>query len=84
MNSFLQRFTTTGSISHLRRAHCLADEDELSDAAWGSEAGFGNLSKGPPTFIVPDVQDVSPVNPYFQLPELIRFPARSFLKITYR
>ena len=73
MNTFLERFSTTSSISHLRRAHRLANEDEFSDAAWGSEAGFGNLSKGPPTFIVPDVQDVSPVNPCFQSPELIRF-----------
>lgn len=61
MNSFVERFSTTSSIGQLRRAQRLAaDEDEeFSDAAWGSEAGFGNLTKGLPTFTVPGVPDVS-------------------------
>ena len=63
MNSFVERFSTTNPISQLRRAQRLVADDEgeeFSDAAWGSEAGFGNLSKGLPTFTVPGVPDVSP------------------------
>lgn len=61
MNSFVERYSTTNPISQLRRAQRLVeDDDEFSDAAWGSKAGFGILSKGPPTFTVPDIPDVSP------------------------
>ena len=61
MNTFVERYSTTSPISQLRKAQrLLVDEDgELSDAAWGSEAGFGNLAKGLPTFTVPDIPDVS-------------------------
>jgi hypothetical protein len=60
MNNFMQRYSTTNSINQLRRVQRLADEDqEFSDATWGSAAGFGNLAKGSPAFIVPDVPDVS-------------------------
>ena len=61
MNSFVERYSTTTPISQLRRVQRLAadDAEEFSDAAWGSEAGFGNLAKGLPTFTVPDVPDVS-------------------------
>jgi 20S proteasome subunit beta 5 len=65
MNGFVERFSTTNPISQLRRAQRLTSDDdgeEFSDAAWGSEAGFGNLTKGLPTFTVPDVPDVSPPN----------------------
>jgi 20S proteasome subunit beta 5 len=74
MNSFVERYSTTSPISQLRRAQRLATDEceEFSAAAWGSEAGFGNLAKGLPTFTVPDVPDVSVRNlPYLQLPELI-------------
>lgn len=73
MNSFVEQYSTTNLVSQLRRAQRLAEEeDEISDAAWGSQAGFGNLAKGLPTFTVPDVPDVSPRDHYdFQLPELI-------------
>jgi len=64
MNSFVERFSTINPISQLRRAQRLAEEDDqFSDVAWGSQAGFGNLSKGPPTFTIPDVLDVSLENP---------------------
>ena len=65
MNSFVERFSTTSPIGQLRRAQRLAADEgeEFSDAAWGSEAGFGNLIKGLPTFAVPDVPDVSPKTP---------------------
>ena len=62
MNGFVERFSTTNPISQLRRAQRLAADEEgeeFSDAAWGSEAGFGNLTKGLPTFTVPGVPDVS-------------------------
>jgi 20S proteasome subunit beta 5 len=60
MNTFVNRFSTTGPISELRKARALAEEyEQFSDAMWGSEAGFGSLAKGVPTFSVPDVPDVS-------------------------
>lgn len=60
MNSFVERYSTTSAASQLRKAQRLAeDEGEFSDAAWGSEAGFGNISKGGPSFTVPNVPDVS-------------------------
>lgn len=60
MNSFVDRFSTTSAVSQLRRAQRLAEEeDDCSDAAWGSEAGFGNIMKGGPSFNVPNVPDVS-------------------------
>jgi len=59
MNSFVNRFSTTGPASQLRKAHELSAEDgEFSDARWGSEAGFGSLANGVPSFAVPDVADV--------------------------
>jgi len=59
MNSFVERYSTTSTVSQLRKAQRLAEEDgEFSDAAWGSEAGFGNIMKGGPSFAVPNVPDV--------------------------
>jgi 20S proteasome subunit beta 5 len=60
MNSFRERFSTTGIVSQLRQARRLdGEEDTISDIAWGSQAGFGNLVKGSPSFVVPAVPDVS-------------------------
>ncbi|KAJ7172266.1 N-terminal nucleophile aminohydrolase [Mycena filopes] len=60
MNEFVTRFSTTSAQSEIRRAQALAaDEEDFSDAAWGSEAGFGSLAKGVPTFSVPAVADPS-------------------------
>jgi hypothetical protein len=59
MNTFANRFSTTSAVSELRKAQALAvDNDEFSDSMWGSEAGFGSLAKGVPTFSVPAVADV--------------------------
>lgn len=58
MNSFANRFSTTGALSELRKTQALAEEDEYSDMTWGSEAGFGNIAKGVPSFAVPAVADV--------------------------
>ena len=60
MNSFADRFSTTSAASYIKQAQTLAaDDEEFSDAAWGSEAGFGSLAKGVPNFSVPAVPDVS-------------------------
>ncbi|KAJ7909994.1 N-terminal nucleophile aminohydrolase [Mycena leptocephala] len=62
MHAFVTRFSTTSAESEFRRAQAFTtDEGDLhtSDSAWGSQAGFGNLSAGIPTFAVPDVADPS-------------------------
>ncbi|KAJ7343272.1 20S proteasome subunit [Mycena albidolilacea] len=60
LHQFADRFSTTGAQSEIRRAQALAaDDEDFSDSAWGSEAGFGSLAKGVPSFAVPDVPDPS-------------------------
>lgn len=59
MNSFSQRFSTTSALTELRKAQNQTEDGEFSDAAWGSEAGFGSLAKGVPTFSMAAVPDVS-------------------------
>jgi len=59
MNTFASRFSTTGAESEIRRARAIVEDEELSDAMWGSEAGFGNLVKGAQSFNLPAVADVS-------------------------
>jgi 20S proteasome subunit beta 5 len=59
MNSLAQRFSNNGPLAQIGKATSLVSEDdEFSDAAWGSEAGFGSVAKGIPTFTVPNVPDV--------------------------
>jgi 20S proteasome subunit beta 5 len=59
MNTFVDRFSTTSSAAELRRAkQILGDDEEGTEAMWGSEAGFGNLASGIPTFNIPAVADV--------------------------
>ncbi|KAH9981345.1 N-terminal nucleophile aminohydrolase [Lactifluus volemus] len=58
MNSFVSKFSTTGAESEIKRAKDLADEDGLSDALWGSQAGFGQIVQGP-AFNIPPVPDPS-------------------------
>jgi 20S proteasome subunit beta 5 len=68
MNTFADRFSTTSATSHFRKAQTLAaDDEEFSDAAWGSEAGFGSLAKGVPNFSVPSVPDVSCISIFCKL-----------------
>lgn len=60
MNTFASRFSSTSAGAELSKAKALAMEDEdFSDASWGSEAGYGSLAKGVPTFSIPSVADVS-------------------------
>jgi 20S proteasome subunit beta 5 len=56
MNTFVNRFASTSAANELRDGD---DDGAFSDAMWGSEAGFGSLAKGVPTFTVPAVPDVS-------------------------
>lgn len=58
MQSFAKRFATTGPLAELRNIQNEAEDGESSDAMWGSEAGFGNVAHGVPTFSVPAVPDV--------------------------
>ncbi|KAJ7910024.1 20S proteasome subunit [Mycena leptocephala] len=48
-----ERIPPCSSVHHRR------GDLHTSDSAWGSQAGFGNLSAGIPTFAVPDVADVA-------------------------
>lgn len=60
MNALVNRFSSTSEESQLQRAREEFGDEELADSAWGSEAGFGMLSKGGvPTFGLPRVLDVS-------------------------
>jgi 20S proteasome subunit beta 5 len=62
MNSLVQRFSTSSStpLAALHKAAKVVTEedDDFSDAGWGSDAGFGNIAKGVPSFAVPAVADV--------------------------
>lgn len=60
MDSFVDRFSTTSSSAEIRRAReILAEDGEDVEVMWGSQAGFGNLASGVPTFSVPQVPNVS-------------------------
>jgi hypothetical protein len=60
MNSLIQRYAGSSAASQAQRRNVsiVDDDDEFSDAMWGSEAGFGSLAKGVPSFMVPSVPDV--------------------------
>ncbi|KAJ7219453.1 N-terminal nucleophile aminohydrolase [Mycena pura] len=58
MNTLVQRFSTTSAQSEINKAKALAaDDQDFDDFAWGSEAGFGTIAKGVPTFSLPAVPD---------------------------
>jgi 20S proteasome subunit beta 5 len=57
MNSLVSKFSTTDADSEIRRAKGIAEEDGLTDAMWGSQAGFGQLVHGH-AFNIPAVPDV--------------------------
>jgi 20S proteasome subunit beta 5 len=61
MNSLIQRYAGSGAAPHIqkRNASIVDDDDDCSDAMWGSVAGYGSLARGVPSFVVPSVQDVS-------------------------
>jgi hypothetical protein len=63
MNSFVSKFSTTDADSEIRRAKGIAEEDGLTDAMWGSQAGFGQLVHGH-AFDIPAVPDVRLVNTF--------------------
>jgi len=57
MNSLVSKFSTTNAQSEIRRAKDIAEEDGLTDAMWGSQAGYGQLVRGH-AFNIPAVPDV--------------------------
>ena len=61
MNSLIQRYAGSSVASHIQKqnAFIVDDDDDCSDAMWGSVAGYGSLAKGVPTFVIPSVPDVS-------------------------
>lgn len=60
MNAFANQFSFTGPSAQLRRAkEVLSEDEDFSEVMWGSQAGFGALAKGVPTFAIPSVPDVS-------------------------
>ncbi|KAJ7839157.1 nucleophile aminohydrolase, partial [Mycena olivaceomarginata] len=62
MHSLLTKFSKTAAESEFTRSQAFTDDGDLysSDAtSWGSQAGFGNLSHGIPSFEIPEVADPS-------------------------
>ncbi|KAF9246452.1 20S proteasome subunit [Melanogaster broomeanus] len=59
MNSLIQGYAGSSAASQIqkRNASIVDEDDEFSDVMWGSEAGFGSLAKGVPSFMVPSVPD---------------------------
>ena len=57
MNALVSKFSTTDADSEIRTAMDIAENDGLTDAMWGSQAGFGHLAKGH-AFNIPPVPDV--------------------------
>jgi 20S proteasome subunit beta 5 len=64
MQAFAERYSTSGPLAELKRAQKVVDDDdEVSDAMWGSNGGFGAISNGTHSFVVPSVPDVSLSDP---------------------
>ncbi|KAH7916283.1 N-terminal nucleophile aminohydrolase [Hygrophoropsis aurantiaca] len=62
MNSFVQRFVSSSArqalpLGRLSLAEDDVDENLISEIMWGSDAGFGNIAKGFPSFTIPSVPD---------------------------
>lgn len=55
MNAIASRFSSSSSFKP--QSSMGEDEEYASEYGWGSQAGFGNLTKGLPSFTVPQVQD---------------------------
>ena len=64
MNSLVSKFSTANTDNEIRRAKGIAEEDGLTDAMWGSQAGFGQLVNGH-AFNIPAVPDVRPSEHFF-------------------
>lgn len=68
MNSLVSQFASSGHEVELRKARQAFEDDDESLEMWGSQAGFGPLSKGIPSFSVPSVPDVRPdINRWLQV-----------------
>ena len=65
MNSFARKFLITDTEREIERS---SDGDRLSDAMWGSQAGFGQLVEGH-AFNIPAVPDVRSSGYFFFVPQ---------------
>ena len=68
MNSFARKFLVSDAEREIERSSKLIDEDRLSDAMWGSQAGFGQLVDGH-AFNIPAVPDVRSSKSFFSVPQ---------------
>ncbi|KAJ7845119.1 20S proteasome subunit [Mycena olivaceomarginata] len=62
MHSLLTKFSKTAAESEFTRSQAFTDDGDLYSydaTSWGSQAGFGNLSHGIPSFEIPEVADPS-------------------------
>jgi hypothetical protein len=69
MNSFARKFLITDAERETERSSKYINDDRLSDAMWGSQAGFGHLVEGH-AFNIPAVPDVRSSNlsfPFFNI-----------------
>ena len=57
MNALVAKYLGSSHEDEIRKQYDELEADS-SYAMWGSTAGFGNLSKGIPTFNLPSVPDV--------------------------
>ena len=57
MNALVSKFSTTDADSEIRTAMGIAEDDGLTNAMWGSQAGFGQLVHGH-AFNIPAVPNV--------------------------
>lgn len=64
MNALVSKFSPTDADREIRAAMDIAENDGLTDAMWGSQAGFGQLVKGH-AFNIPPVPDVRFGEPFF-------------------
>ena len=68
MNSFARKFSTTDAERETETDRNLINDDRLSDAMWGSQAGFGLLVEGH-AFNIPAVPDVRSSKYPFSVPQ---------------
>ena len=73
MNTFVKRFATRGASAEFSREN--VDDDDCLDYAWGSQAGFGSLAKGGPSFLLPNVLKVCSCRKYEEPKPDITLPA---------
>lgn len=57
MNTLVNRFSSSSALQNFKNV--TQEDDDITDASWGSSAGFGNLgASGIPSFDVPQLSNV--------------------------